>query len=170
MAVEHGRVGHGARRDDPGDVAVDQCPAAIGRADLLANGDFVTGRDEAGDVAIRGVMGDAGHGNADALAHLAAGEHDVQDARRDLRVLLERLVEIAEAKEEDGVGEAALDLEILAADRGRRRRCEACVARVGASLGVRRAALLAALGVKAPSRLLTRSARGGERGRFRLRA
>ena len=50
MAVEHGRVGHRPRRHDAGHVAVDQGPAAVQTADLLADGDFVTGRDEPGDV------------------------------------------------------------------------------------------------------------------------
>ena len=51
-------------------------------ADLLADGDFVTGRDEPGDVTVSRVVRNPGHGNADALAHLPAGEHDIQDTRR----------------------------------------------------------------------------------------
>src|SRR5215212_7282792 len=63
-------------------------------------------------------MRNPGHGNADALAHFPAGEHDVQDTRRDFRVVFERLVKISQAEEEDGVREPSLDLEVLAADRG----------------------------------------------------
>ena len=121
VAVEHRRVGHGSRRHDAGHIAVDQCPPSVQTADLLADGDFVPSRDEPSDVAVRRVVWNSGHRNADALAHLPAGEHDVQDARRGFCIVLERLVEISEAEEEDGVRKSLLDLEILAANRWRRR-------------------------------------------------
>ena len=75
------------------------------------------GRDEASDVAVSRVVRNPGHRNADALAHLSAGEHDVQDPRRGFGIVLERLVEISEAEEEDGVRKSMLDLEILATNR-----------------------------------------------------
>ena len=98
VAVEHGRVGHRPRRHDAGHVAVDQGPAAVQTADLLADGDFVTGRDEPGDVPVSRVVRDPGHGSAGALAHLSAREHDIQHTRRGFRVVLEGLVEIPKAE------------------------------------------------------------------------
>jgi hypothetical protein len=77
----------------------------------------VAGADEAGDVAVGGVVGDAGHRHPQPLAHLPAGQDDVEDAGGDPGVVVEGFVEVAEAEEEDGVGEAALDLEVLAAER-----------------------------------------------------
>ena len=90
-------------------------------ADLLADRDLVPGRDQAGDVALGGVVGDAGHRHALALAHLAAGQDDVEHSGRDLGVLLERFVEVAEPEKEDRVGKALLDLQILAPQRNHRR-------------------------------------------------
>jgi hypothetical protein len=116
VAIEHSGIGDGARGDDASHVALDQTSAAIGGADLLADGDFVAGGDQPGDVSIGGVMRDTGEGDADTFAHFAAGEDDIEDAGGDLGVLLEGLVEVAEAEEEDGVGEAALDLQVLTAD------------------------------------------------------
>ena len=163
VAVEHRRVGHRPRRHDAGHVAVDQRPAAVQTADLLADGDFVTGRDEPGDVAVSRVVRDPGHGNADALAHLPAGEHDIQDTRRGFRVVLERLVEISEAEEEDGVRESSLDLEILAANRGRR-------LERGAALRWRRVSVWQQRRLRVGSQCALSfadlSARGGERGRL----
>ena len=163
VAVEHRRVGHRPRRHDAGHVAVDQGPAAVQTADLLADGDFVTGRDEPRDVTVSRMVRDPGHGNADALAHLPAGEHDVQDTRRGFRIVLECLVEIPEAKEEDGVRESLFDLEILAANRGH------CLER-GAALRLRRVSVWQQrrlrVGGQCALSFADLSARGGERGRL----
>ncbi len=86
--------------------------------DLLADGDMVALLDQAGEVVFGGVMGNAGHGNAGALGDGAGGEEEIQLTGSGFGILVEGLVKIAEAKEEDGVGILALDLEILFADGG----------------------------------------------------
>jgi hypothetical protein len=47
------------------------------------------------------VVRDAGHRHPRALGDIAGGEHNLQLAGRDLGIGVERLVEIAEAEEED---------------------------------------------------------------------
>ena len=64
-------------------------------------------------------MGDASQGDAQVLAHRFGGERDLQLAGAELGVLVEGLVEVAETEEDDGVGVAPLDLEVLASDRRR---------------------------------------------------
>ena len=66
------------------------------------------GADEAGDVAVRGVIGDAAHGNGLALFAIAGGEGDLEFAGGDDGVFVEEFVEIAEAEEEEGVRIAGL--------------------------------------------------------------
>ena len=163
MAVEHRRVGHGSRGHDAGHIAVDQCPASVQTADLLADGDFVPGRDEPSDVAVSRVVRNPGHRNADALAHLSAGEHDVQDPRRGFGIVLERLVEISEAEEEDGVRKSLLDLEILAANRWRRFERGAALRQCRASVWQQRRLRV---GGQCALSFADLSARGGERGRL----
>jgi len=62
------------------------------------------------------VEGDAGHGKALPLAELARREGDAQDRRGPFGILAERFVEVAEAKEDDGVGMLTLDRLILLED------------------------------------------------------
>ena len=106
--VEEVEVVDGAGGEDLGDLAIDQL-AGDGYGGLLAEGDAFAGLDEFGDVALRGVVGDAAHGDG-----VAFGEGDVEDAGGDLGVLEEHFVEVAEAvEEEDVVGEGAAQLLIL---------------------------------------------------------
>ena len=51
-----------------------------------------------------------------AYSHIAAREHDVTDQGNDLRVLVERFVEIAQAEEDNGAGKLFLDLEVVLAE------------------------------------------------------
>jgi uncharacterized protein YciI len=163
MAVEHCRVGHGPRRHDAGHIAIDQCPPPVQPPDLLTDGDFVSGRHEPSDVPISRMVRNPGHRNADALAHFPAGEHDVQDTCRGFRIVLERLVEISKAEEEDGVRKSLLDLEILAANRWSR-------LEGGAFLRERRASVwqqhYLRVGSQCALSVADLSARGGERGRL----
>jgi hypothetical protein len=117
-AVEHRRVGDGAGSHDAGHVAVDQAASAFRRADLLADRDLVAGIDEAGDVCLRGVVGNPRHGYPRALSHFAAGKDDIEDRGRGFSIGIEGFVEVAEAKEENGVGKTAFDLKVLAAHGG----------------------------------------------------
>jgi hypothetical protein len=76
--------------------------------------------DQAGHVVVHGVEGDARHRDADlALDHEARGLNDLQLARDQLGVFVKRLVEVAQAEEQDLARVLALDLEILLIERGR---------------------------------------------------
>ena len=103
-----------AGRDDAHHVALDQAAprrfAFDGRGgELFANGDAMTARDERGEVAFEAVIGHARERDAHVSPHRFRGEHDAEFAREEARIVVEGFVEVADAKEEDGVGVAALD-------------------------------------------------------------
>ena len=114
--VEQVALDQGARRDDAHHFAVDEPLARRRVARLLADRDLVALLNQPRDVAIDGVIGDARERHAKAAAHRLGGERDLQLARGELRVVVERLVEVAHAKEDDRMRVATLDLEILASD------------------------------------------------------
>ena len=107
-AGEVGRVGERAGRDHPHDVAPQELLALAGALELLADRDLLAGLDQPGDVAVRRVVRNAGHRRA-----LARGQRDRQQARAQLGVLEEQLVEVAEAEQQQVVGEPALQLPVL---------------------------------------------------------
>jgi len=96
---------------------------------LLADGDAIALVEEAGQVGVGGVVRHPGHGHALALPKLAAGEGEVELPRRQPGVLVEHLVEVAEAEPEHRVRVAGFQLEVLAAGRGH--------SRPGANAGLR---------------------------------
>ena len=67
------------------------------------------------------MMRDAGQRHALVFAYRAGSQSDLELARRRLSIFVERLVEVAEAEEEDRVWVVALDLQILASERCRQR-------------------------------------------------
>ena len=75
------------------------------------------GRDQPRDVAVSRMERNAGHGQALAAPHLSGCQCYVEHTRGDVGVVLERLVEITQPKQQDRVGLAALQLQVLAADR-----------------------------------------------------
>jgi hypothetical protein len=77
----------------------------------------VAASDQAGDVVVHGVVGNAGHGHSLTFGHRARGECDLQLARDQLGVLVERLVEVAQPEEQDGVGVLLFEGQILASER-----------------------------------------------------
>ncbi len=91
-------------------------PANGFRAHLFGDGDVVALADEFADVVFHGVMGDARHGDAHALRHVARGEHNFQFAGDDFGIGIEGFVEIPQAEEEDCLRVLAFDLQVLAAD------------------------------------------------------
>ena len=107
------------RRDDPHDLAPDQPP---GRhlADLVADRHPVAVLDQPRDVPLGGVVRHAGHRDALAPPDVAAGQHDLERLGDEPRVLVERLVEVAQTEEEDRVRMARLHLQVLPTNRGRR--------------------------------------------------
>jgi len=88
---------------------------------LLADRHLVPGGDQPGDVRLGGVVRHPGQRQLLPAPHLARGEGDIEDARGDLGVLLEHLVEVAETEEEEDIGVLALDRQILLPYRRRHR-------------------------------------------------
>jgi len=125
------RLNHGAGGDHAGDLAGDEAVDRRG-ADLLADGDVVAFFDQAGYVVLGGMVRDAGHRDALVLGYRAAGQHQVKLTGGDLGVLVERLVKIAQAEEDDRIRELALDVQVLAAHRG-----DVCLGhRLASALGI----------------------------------
>ena len=108
---------HGAGRNDPHDLALHDAFSRARVLHLLADRDLEAAAHQALEVGLQGVVGHAGEGHAQVLAHRLRGQRDLELLSYQLSVVVEGLVEIAEAEEDDGVGEAALDLQVLAADR-----------------------------------------------------
>ncbi len=73
----------------------------------------MSGLDELRQVVVDRVVGDAGQGDAVSRSHLSSGQHNIADGGEDFGVVIERLVEIAEAEEDDRVGVLLFDLQVL---------------------------------------------------------
>ena len=110
-----GGIEGGAGREDPGDFAADDFFCELRVFHLVADGDAITLAEQAGDVVLRGVVRDAAHG--DVALFVASGEGDLQLAGGGFGVVEEELVEVAEAKEEQGVGVLAFGGQVLAHER-----------------------------------------------------
>ena len=110
--IEQGVVGDRAGRDDPRHFALDQSLGQLGIFDLFADGGPEAGGDQLGQVAFQLVVGKAGHGRA-VLALVARGEGQVEHAGGGLGVLVKHLVEVAHAKQQQGVGACPLGLLVL---------------------------------------------------------
>eukprot|EP01136_Pigoraptor_vietnamica_P023031 Opistho-1_new@6302 len=123
-AVEQRFLGQRARCDDADDRAGDQRLGAgtflglFGRFDLVGDGDTLPGLDQAGEIAVHGVRGDAAHRDLLTPMFAARGERDVEDAAGALRIVEEQLIEIAHAIEEHAIGRFGLEREILRHHRG----------------------------------------------------
>ena len=95
-----------ARRDGLDDLATHEAARELRVLHLLAHGNAVPGADELTEVVRRGLHRHAGQGNTIA----ARGERDLENACRELGVLVEHLVEVADPIEEDGRGMLRLHL------------------------------------------------------------
>ena len=114
-ARQVGAVGQRAGRHHAHHVAVEQLLARASALHLLADGDLLAGLHQPRDVAVGRVVRDAGHRD-----RLARGQRDLQQPRAQLGVLGEQLVEVAQAKQQQVVREAALQLPVLRHHRRRR--------------------------------------------------
>ena len=114
-AFEQSRLDDGAGRDNARDFAVDQSFA--GRRHLVADGDLVAALDELGEMAFERTHGNARQRMRVAFAEPLARQHDAEFARQRLRVFVKGFVEIADLKQQDHAGIAALDLQVLSAQR-----------------------------------------------------
>ena len=106
-----------ARSQDPRDLPSDDALAGRG-LDLVADHDLATGSEQLAHVALPGVLGHSAHGRATALPHGPGSECHAHDRRRLDGVLEEDLEEVAQAEEQDRVGEPVLRFSVLAKDRG----------------------------------------------------
>ncbi len=113
-ALQHGAV-HRPRGDDADDVPLDQALGGGRVLRLLADGHLIALGDQAADIAVTGVVGDAAHGCALILrlAAVPAGQGQIQLLADQLCILVEHLVEVAQAEKEDGVLVLFLDFQVL---------------------------------------------------------
>ena len=74
---------------------------------LLADGDLVPGANQPRDVVLGRVVGNAAHRHGLALLLVARGEGDLQDARREDRVVVKKLVKVAQAEQQQRRRDAA---------------------------------------------------------------
>ncbi len=107
-------VTQGTGRDDADHLTVDRALGGFRVARLFADGNGMAPPDQARDVALRGMIGDPRHGDR-LTGGLAAGRQgDVQHLGGPAGVVVEQLVEIAHAVEQQLVRVLGLELEILA--------------------------------------------------------
>ena len=76
--VEDGAVCGGAGGDDADDFAANDFFAGAGLLHLVADGDFEAGADQAGDVAVGGVVRNAAHGDRLTFFAIAGSERDLE--------------------------------------------------------------------------------------------
>ena len=104
-----------AGRDQTDDLARED--AFLGLfADLFANGDVITLFDQAGNVIVRGMVGNARHGDLLPFGDVAAGQDDIQFTRSDLGVFVESLVKVSQAEEQNGIRIVLFNIQVLLAD------------------------------------------------------
>ena len=123
--IEKRVLGQRALGNDADDIAVDEGFGGraafflgagfgfFGRFGLFADGDLIAGADEFGEIGLVGVERDAAHRDIIAVSLAALGQGDVEGFGCGNRVIVEKLVEIAHAVEEQGIGIARLDGHIL---------------------------------------------------------
>ncbi len=109
LRVEQRIFGEGARRDDAGDLALDQPLGQRGVLDLVADGDAMAGVQQPGEINFEVLRAEARH--RDRL--LAAGQRQAEDARADDGVVVEEFVEAAVLEEEQHPRMALLRLLVL---------------------------------------------------------
>ena len=113
--VEAGAVDDRAGRDDADDIALDKALGERRVLGLLADGDLVALGDQAGDVGVARMVGDAAHRCLilRRLAAVAGRQRQIELARGELGILVEHLIEVAQAEKEDRILILFLDLQIL---------------------------------------------------------
>ena len=116
--IEEGLVRNGAGRDDAHHLAFHRSLGFPGFAALLADGDGLTLAHQFRQVGVERDDGHAGHGNRSAGGRAALGERDVEQLRGAARVLVEHLVEVAHAVEQQHVRVLRLDAQVLLHHRG----------------------------------------------------
>ena len=113
--LQHRTVGYGAGGDYADDVPLHQ-PLGRGRIlHLLTDGHFVALGNQAGNVALAGVVGHAAHGSLVGLvlAPVPGGQGEIQFPRGSFGVLPEHLIEIAQTEEKKGAGVGLFQFYVL---------------------------------------------------------
>ena len=114
---QHRAFRHRAGRHDADDIALHKPLCQRRVLHLLTDGDLVALGDQPRDIALRGMIRHAAHGNlilrAFVLSMVARGERQIELARSNARVLLEHLIKIAQPEKQQAVGIALLDRIIL---------------------------------------------------------
>ena len=142
LGAEAGLVDNGARGNDADDVPLHKALGGGGILRLLADGHLIALGNEAGNIGVGGVVGDAAHGDLVVkglgLVLVAGGQGQIQLSGRRAGVGAEHLVEVAQTEEQNGVGILLLDLHILAHHGGQL--CHADASFVGNVIPARRTA------------------------------
>ena len=118
LVVDQCRIGQRARRDDARHGALDRPLAGRRVADLLADHRRFASLDQLGEVGLQRMEGHAAHLDRHARRLPARGQRDVEQARRFLGILVEKLVEITHPVEEQRVRMIRLERQVLAHHRG----------------------------------------------------
>jgi hypothetical protein len=117
--VEVAGVEQRAGREHPHDLALDDALGPARVLHLLADGDAIAFADQPREVCVERVIGEAAHRDGAARRILrSGGQRELEGTRGHQRILVEHLVEVAHAEEDDGAGVLALRVLVLA-HRGR---------------------------------------------------
>ncbi len=111
--LQQGLVADGAGGDHAHHLALHRPLGGGGIADLLADGHRLAQPHQAAQVALHRVHGHARHGNRRPRRLAPGGQGDVQQLRHPPGVVVEQLVEIAHAVEQQPVGLLRLDAQVL---------------------------------------------------------
>ena len=122
LVVEQCGIGQRARGDHPDHLALDRSLAGGRVADLLADRHRFTETHQSGQVLLDGMERHAGHRNRLAAGLAAGGQRDVHQPCGLDRVVVEHLVEVAHAVEQQAVRVVGLQPQILLHHRGVLRR------------------------------------------------
>ena len=102
-----------ARRNDADDVPFDHPLTGRRLGQLLADGDLLAHADQAGDIRVRRMKGNAAHRRALFQAAVAPGQRQIEELRDLLRVLKKHLIKISQPIKHDAVFVLLFDLEIV---------------------------------------------------------
>ncbi len=102
-----------ARRDDLHHAPLDDFARVLRVFQLLADGDAVARLNQLRQMVIQRVVREAGERRVLARSVAALGERDTEHVGHDHGIVLERLVEVAHAEEQERAGVAVLDLPVL---------------------------------------------------------
>ncbi len=113
LLTEHRLLRQRAGGHDADDLPPDETLGQLGVLHLLADGHLVAALDEARDVSLRGMERDSAHGSPFVLSAVLARQRQLQLLGGELGVVVEHLIEVAQAKEEDAIPVLGFQVHIL---------------------------------------------------------